>query len=520
MRNKHSASKKRTDPSFSNKWDRCTSLILDLIEQSIIWKDHRTGTLRTVADIVTSIEIWQAAIADEAEIAWQPGNIPGYVNAINEVSRLVSPPMVGRFSFTFLSQELSKLCFAQAREYLTHRDRERTRFDCKQAVVQLINRLDNWEECWDVLIPIVDLRLLIGAVGVRIGPVLIVRDDLNTHLRDGHPEYARREFGRWALNRLGLDTAEGKEQWGRTVAGIDTYAKVFAIRGDQEYAREIAEWNIESALSILRLVDDQLGSFLNPRQRFGMMGLPRGGFRFTLLERHSIWSNPLSIDQLAPVDPEYKPMVRTFDEGEPAVDRLLESWTQSDVRFPVKLTGGELMDRWQVIDQLENAAWPGDGPWKSLATATRWFSDATQAATPEDAFVKYAIALDVVLGKEESGYSESLTTRAAERLAFLLGDGDNEKRLQIFALSKDLFKIRGGVVHGGEYVDISDLTKMESVTRLAIMRLAWEVRHRDHVNIDAFIRWVKRLKFGEAFEELSVPSYLRITNEWLTPKSP
>jgi hypothetical protein len=55
---------------------------------------------------------------------------------------------------------------------------------------------------------------------------------------------------------------------------------------------------------------------------------------------------------------------------------------------------------------------------------------------------------------------------------------------------------------------------MESIARLAILRMAWEIRHRDHRDLGGFVDWVRRMKFGEPFETIEVPPFLQLSDRW------
>lgn len=149
-----------------------------------------------------------------------------------------------------------------------------------------------------------------------------------------------------------------------------------------------------------------------------------------------------------------------------------------------------------------------------MATAARGFAEGTEAATIEDAFVKYVVALDVLLGRDEQGYAESQVTRISERLAFLLGEADPDRRWRLFNATKRLYRKPSGIVHGGATTDEAELHRMESIARLAILRMAWEIRHRGHRNLDAFVDWVRRMKFGEPFEPIEVPCFLQLADRW------
>jgi hypothetical protein len=165
-------------------------------------------------------------------------------------------------------------------------------------------------------------------------------------------------------------------------------------------------------------------------QRFGVMGSAGDGLRIALTAR------VVSGAEEPPGQEGAKGPVLKAQKERRDPDEFLFSMERTDLLHPVEVTEVELRRRWPIIEQLAAVLWSKGGGWTELATAARGFSEGTQAATAEDAFVKYVVALDVLLGREETGYAESQITRISERLAFLLGEADSHRRWPLFKAFK------------------------------------------------------------------------------------
>jgi hypothetical protein len=302
---------------------------------------------------------------------------------------------------------------------------------------------------------------------------------------------------------------------------VSAYAKVEGISGALQAATERATRGVQLALLILKVVHHEHATFFE-RERFGTFGtffdpVPRFGIVGSLAEdvRITLSATAIALPSGDPESPLPRPAIATgpifpaVPQERPAgeyVDRI----DKIGIALPVRLGQHVLVERWPVIEELARVFWPTDAGWATLATAVRWFVDGTEASTPEDAFVKYATAIDVLLGREERGYVDSLTTRISERLAFLLGENDPDRRDRVFKACQGFFATRGSIVHGEGTTSEHELNRFEYLARLAILRMAWEIRARGHTNVGAFIAWVHKPKFGETFVPISVPRFLRL----------
>ena len=418
-------------------------------------------------------------------------------------------------------EQVKGLAYDLGEELLGHRDSDRARRGAHQFLRALVERLDTSDERWDVVLPIVNLRLRIRGEAITIGPVHLVRDGLSRYVLHGGDPAALGEFGRWAAEEFDLGDPERRERWSGALGEIAAYGKVVGLRGDRQAAVEQAKRDVDTALAILRVSYylfgswsareryGTYGSFFDPVQRFGVMGTTGGGLRITLTAPAVGDAGGAARDQQGAEGPVLAKQPARRDPGEFAF-----SMDRTDLLHPVEVTEAELRRRWPIIEQLAAVLWPRGGGWGELATAARLFAEGVGAATAEDAFLKYAVALDVLLGREERGYAESQVTRIAERLAFLLGEADPALRWRLFNAFKALYQKRSGIVHGGASTDEGELLRMESIAQLAILRMAWEIRHRGHRDLDAFVDWVRRTKFGEPYQPIEVPPFLQLHDRW------
>lgn len=476
----------------------------------------------TVGEIVDAGLPWEDPDAFTRYLIWSRPNAVEPERMAASIRALLPKSIRSTVSTAHLLEEIKNLAFELGEALLDHRDQDRARQDAQRLLQTWIDRLSTSNEHWDIVLPIVNLGLDIRGEAVRIGPVLLVRDGLSRFIVHEDDSARLGEFGQWAVEHFDLHKPESRRRWSGALGDIAAYGKVAGLRGDQQGAIEQAKRDIDTALAILRVSYylygswsgqqrfGTYGSFFDPVQRFGVMGTSSGGFRITLAARSPDRdSEAKDNDQEKIMGPVLATQVARREPGDFGFQM-----GRTDLPQPVIVAEAELHRRWLIIEQLSSVLWSEGGAWRELAAAARTFAEGIEAASPEDAFVKYVVALDVLLGREERGYAESQVTRISERLAFLLGEDDPNLRWRLFKSFKDLYGKRSGIVHGGATTDEAELYRLESMARLAILRLAWEIRKRDHSNLDAFVDWVRRMKFGEPFESTNPPAFLQISDHW------
>lgn len=80
-----------------------------------------------------------------------------------------------------------------------------------------------------------------------------------------------------------------------------------------------------------------------------------------------------------------------------------------------------------------------------IRTALEWSFDSQQNENQTLAFIQACIGLEALLGDDEQ--DEPLTTRLADRCAYLLGQG-HQDRGRIRTMFKEIYKVRSKLVHG------------------------------------------------------------------------
>ena len=109
------------------------------------------------------------------------------------------------------------------------------------------------------------------------------------------------------------------------------------------------------------------------------------------------------------------------------------------------------------------------------------------AGRPDEAFLHFAIALDLLFG-EEGKSSESVASRTALIVHRPLETQFEEQE----ATLKKLYKARSKYVHEGTGVSADDLSVIEAACTQALWALLWVSSHGSAADIDA---WLKKIDF-------------------------
>lgn len=480
---------------------------------------------QTIGQIVDRNIPWDDPDPGVLNLVWDPRSVATLDRLVRHLSASLTEESRQKFSDSTLRQKTQRLAGQLGSDLLEHRDSKRLNSDATIRWNALVKELESNDERWDIVLPISNLRLATSRRAIRIGPVLIVRDPLAQYLWRGTNESDLAEFGRWAVRKH-------VQSGGALRATFDTiysYAKVEDVPGEDSLAVQRAARDVRTALMILRLVYFKHGSFsererfgssgdfFDPVERFDLTGSLADDVRITLSAR-SI-SDPNIAEE--PREPRRRGHRQFLDSlnSERGPDEFSFRIDRIGMSTPVDVIEETLLKRWPLIETLADIVWTKEAGWSVAATAMRWFAEGIEAGAREDAFIKFATAIDVLLGREERGYSDSLTNRIAERTGFLLGENDPDRRRAIAKLMKDIFDARGRIIHGERTTTDEELWRMESIARLIILRMVWEIRNRGHQDVKAFIDWVARLKFGQPFTTIPVPRFLQLSEAWLDTSS-
>ena len=136
---------------------------------------------------------------------------------------------------------------------------------------------------------------------------------------------------------------------------------------------------------------------------------------------------------------------------------------------------------------------------QQIIRAISWFAEGTNLDNRVDSFIKYVIALEILLGKEAEDPhipTAGITARLAERIAFLLGVSlDRDQRKQIAKDVTKLHRKRSKLVHGSSSdVRIEELSSLAIYVRRTIFVFA--KREKDYGTFEGFVDWVENRKFS------------------------
>lgn len=108
---------------------------------------------------------------------------------------------------------------------------------------------------------------------------------------------------------------------------------------------------------------------------------------------------------------------------------------------------------------------------QKVLLAVDWIGQSIAEKVPSSAFIKAAIALEVLFSPKKEFISSSITAQISESAAMLLGT-DADSRLKTEKVVKDLYGIRSKVAHEGRPdVDYADLFAVQDVARNVIIKL-------------------------------------------------
>ncbi|WP_158301328.1 HEPN domain-containing protein [Janthinobacterium sp. BJB426] len=121
---------------------------------------------------------------------------------------------------------------------------------------------------------------------------------------------------------------------------------------------------------------------------------------------------------------------------------------------------------WAIFDSTSNSELA-----KKLLLAVDWVGQSIAEKVPSSAFIKAAIALEVLLSPPKEFISASITFQISESVAMLLGT-DSASRIRLETEAKRLYSIRSDVAHKGiAEVDSFDLVAMQDMARGVVKKI-------------------------------------------------
>nr|WP_274601715.1 HEPN domain-containing protein [Stenotrophomonas maltophilia] len=134
-----------------------------------------------------------------------------------------------------------------------------------------------------------------------------------------------------------------------------------------------------------------------------------------------------------------------------------------------------------------------------LMNAAKWLGDSYLESDKASAFIKAAIALEVLFtSNEKSIISPSILSSISESVACILGD-DLKTRISLEKRLKDHYSTRSAIAHSGKNnVSQSDVEEFRWMVRQAIARVMGTPTLRDLGTIEKLHEHLKSLKYSFA----------------------
>lgn len=136
---------------------------------------------------------------------------------------------------------------------------------------------------------------------------------------------------------------------------------------------------------------------------------------------------------------------------------------------------------------------------RRLMLAIEWLAQSYNERSLSSAFIKAAIASEVLLvAKQDGPLSTSIVSQISESMGLLLG-GDVEERKRIVKEMKDLYGIRSAIAHGGKNdIEMKDARLIQFYVRQIIMKLMTSPELRDKATIQEVHEFLLDKKYGFA----------------------
>ena len=245
----------------------------------------------------------------------------------------------------------------------------------------------------------------------------------------------------------------------KTIEGLDhipQYAERFAghcccyltidIEGDSHFASQQALHQAQDVVSILNLYIVSSRHRVSFYERIGILGQPTTTRHQFVLKR----TPPIGEDTPSPgyfffVQP---PPARRYEIDSAQVQR----WREYGLDKVLECVG------------LPDIA-PGSAE-SRIRNAIIWYGRAMNAHSEDEQFVGLTTALESLLVADED--VKSITQRLADEVAALLG-GDFQSREHIKERTKDLYKLRGRIVHAGMPVSQENLFALDRIVANTII---------------------------------------------------
>lgn len=186
-----------------------------------------------------------------------------------------------------------------------------------------------------------------------------------------------------------------------------------------------------------------------------------------------------------------------FSDGSPLSQQF--TWKGSVQPLPLDLE--HFRDEESGVTLLWNAAGNSSAPslHQRLVTAAKWLGDSYLESDKASAFIKAAIALEVLFtSNEKSIINSSILSSISESVACILG-ADLENRISIEKKMKEYYSTRSAIAHSGKStISPSDVEDFRWIVRHAIAKVMGTPTLRDLGTIEKLHEHLKSLKYSFA----------------------
>lgn len=229
---------------------------------------------------------------------------------------------------------------------------------------------------------------------------------------------------------------------------------------DEMIALELADARFEQ-------FENAIYCMLGPQSGFAptIFGSPEPIAKKTIVMSKATWSSSIGSESLAKdldVDDTY------FRDSDAGFDRIWAS-----LGAP---SNGKLMQK--------------------ILLAVDWVGQSIAEKVSSSAFIKAAIALEVLFTPEKGNFAPSIVFQITENVTLLLGE-DEASRTRLEREFKRLYEIRSNIAHAGKTdIERADLVSIQEMARRVIFKLLTAPSIKDCATPDELSKVLKKLKYS------------------------
>jgi hypothetical protein len=133
---------------------------------------------------------------------------------------------------------------------------------------------------------------------------------------------------------------------------------------------------------------------------------------------------------------------------------------------------------------------------QKILLAVDWVGQSIAEKVSSSAFIKAAIALEVLFTPEKGNFAPSIVFQITENVTLLLGK-DEASRTGLEREFKRLYEIRSNIAHAGKTdIERADLVSIQEMARRVIFKLLTAPSIKDCATPDELSKVLKKLKYS------------------------